>query len=631
MNEQQSAAPRKSTLDSVCDGLATLVAVAMVVFQMLVASPYLLLPTAEQCGVHWGFIAVYFLLVRPFRFKGGRIFDFALIILTVLAVLALVDMRSNLVAMGGIYTGWQKAISIIQVLVALLLGFRCMGRVLPGLCIVLLAYALWGSQLTGFFRSARMSVERLACYLMVGNEGMFGMALNTSTRFIFMFVLFGSVLGFIGAGEFFVDIAFALFGKVRGGPAQAAVYSSMLMGMVNGSGPANVVTTGTFTIPLMKKKGFDSDTAGAVEAVASNGGQIMPPVMGAVAFLMADATGIPYAQICLAALVPAVLYYLTLSSSILSYSCKNRIPVAEGDPAKTTWIVLKRGWFYFLPLLALIVLMTVGYSAQRVALFVVIGTLIMGLFIDHKRYTVKNMLGICKDTVGGMVSVSTACLLAGIITGCINITGLGLKIGAVITDVSGSSLLILGLLTAVVSIVLGMGLPTSACYIVLAILVAPAMIKLTVPVMAAHMFILYFGTISNLTPPVALAVFAATGISGGNMWRTGIQAMKMAAAGFIVPFVFLFDDSLLLNGEWLPVALALLTATVGCVILAFPLFGWAFKNLNWLERLLLLPCSIFLIMPQPLWLNGVGIVATALILGNAYRVSRQGAQSPAAA
>ena len=627
MSEQASELPQKSSLDRFYYGLAVAVAIAMVVFQLLVASPYLLLTSAVQCGVHWGFIGVYFLLTKPLRFKGGRIFDLLLIVITVISVVTLVEMRDNLVAMGGLYTKTQKMVSVAQVVIALIVGFRCVGRTLPIVCIILLAYALWGSNLTGLFRSARMSVERLAPYLMVGNEGMFGMALNTATRFIFLFVLFGSVLSFIGAGEFFVDIAFALFGKVRGGPAQAAVYSSMLMGMVNGSGPANVVTTGTFTIPLMKKTGFDKDTAGAIEAVASNGGQIMPPVMGAVAFLMADSTGIPYAQICFAALVPAVLYYGTLSSSIFSYSHRYNISIASGEHAKTAWAVFKTGWYYFLPLLALIVLMTMGYSAQRVALLTIIGTMIMGLFIDYKRFTLKNLTAICTDTVGGMVSVTTACLLAGIVTGCINVTGLGLKIGGIITAFSGSSLLLLGALSAIVSIILGMGLPTSACYIVLAILVAPAMVKLGVPLMAAHMFILYFGTISNLTPPVALAVFAATGISGGNMWKTGIQSMKMAAAGFVVPFIFIFNDALLLQGDAWDVAIAVVTAIIGCIALPFALFRWIFKDLNWLECILLLPCSIFLMMPKPLWINAVGLAGVIVIVGNAYRIARNRAPS----
>lgn len=233
----------------------------------------------------------------------------------------------------------------------------------------------------------------MSTYLMVGNEGLFGNDLSTTANFIFLFVLFGSVLSFIGAGEFFVKIAFAAFGGICGGPAQADIYSSMLMGMVNGSGAANVVTTGTFTIPLMKQTGFDKDTAGAIEAVASNGGQIMPPVMGAVAFLMADATSLPYTVICLASLLLAILYYVTLSISVVAYSHRNRIPVKETEPnAETVWRIFRSGWYYFLPIVVLIVLMVRGMSTQRAALFTILLCVVIGLATNYKRFTVKNLL-----------------------------------------------------------------------------------------------------------------------------------------------------------------------------------------------------------------------------------------------
>jgi TRAP transporter 4TM/12TM fusion protein len=393
--------------------------------------------------------------------------------------------------------------------------------------------------------------------------------------------------------------------------------------MVNGSGAANVVTTGTFTIPLMKKTGFDKDTAGAIEAVASNGGQIMPPVMGAVAFLMADATSIPYAQICKAALMPAVLYYLTLSVSVFSYSHKHQVPVAELVPGKTPGRTFKKGWYYFLPLLMLVYLMITGISAQRAALYSILLSLLIGLISDCKRFTLKNLINVCTSTADGMIAVAVACMLAGIITGVINITGFGLKISGLITTISGSNILLLSVLTAIICLIMGMGLPTSACYIVLAILVAPAMVSLNIPVISAHMFILYFGTIASLTPPVALAVFAASGISGGGMWGTGLKAMKLGAAGFLVPFIFIFDNTLLLIGQPFEVFIAVTTAIAGCTIMALALTRWIFRDLHLLESILMIPCSIFLIMPRPLWLNGVGAVGAAIVLFIAWRDSKR--------
>lgn len=323
---------KESRLDQYFSYAALLVAVAACVFQLLTASPFLVLSNSYQSGIHWGFICCYFLFKNPTKWKGSRIIDIFLVIFTVYSVYTLIQMRSSLVAVGGLYTDAQKLVAGIQLIVTLYVGYRAMGNVLPSICLLFTIYALYGYRLSGGFKAAKVSWTRFTTYLMVGTEGMFGTALNTAANFIFVFVLFGAVLGFIGAGEFFVDLAYAAFGRMRGGPAQASIYSSMLLGMVNGSGPANVVTTGTFTIPLMKKTGIDKDTAGAIEAVASNGGQLMPPVMGAVAFLMADATSIPYAKIALAAFLPAVLYYTTLSFSVISYSYKNNLPKAEKAP-----------------------------------------------------------------------------------------------------------------------------------------------------------------------------------------------------------------------------------------------------------------------------------------------------------
>lgn len=553
------------------------------------------------------------------------LFDLALIVLTILAAVEVIGLRNSNDAGSTLYTKYQYFVMIAFSFVALAVGFRALGKILPSLCILFIIYGLFGRYLPGIWECARMSVNRLGSYLAISSEGLFGSSLSTAANFIFLFVIFGSVLGFIGAGEFFVKIAFAAFGKVCGGPAQAAIYSSMLMGMVNGSGAANVVTTGTFTIPLMKRTGFDPDTAGAVEAVASNGGQIMPPVMGAVAFLMADATGMSYANVCTAALIPAVLYYLTLSVSVLAYSHKHRIPVKEPSPDdETVGQIFKKGWFFFLPIILLIAMMVMGYSTKRAALLTIILGLVIGLIHDRKKYTAKNLIALCVDSAKSMMAVSIACMIAGIIVGAINITGFGLKISGLIATISGGSILVMGILTALVCIMLGMGLPTSACYIVLSILIAPAMVAIGVSLPAAHLFVLYYGVIAAITPPVALAVFAAIGISGGSMWKTGLQAMKLAVSGLLIPFVFLWNNDILLFnpatqafGMSPIVILSVLTAFAGCSIIGLALFGWCGRDLKMPERIILVPCSVFLMMDKPLWLNGVGFVVAALVLGKA--------------
>ena len=557
--------------------------------------------------------------------------DVAIMIITVLCAKEVIALRNSNSASATLYSSYQYFIMISFVFIALCVGYRALGAILPTLCVLFIIYALFGRYLPGVWESARMSVKRLGSYLAVGSEGLFGSALSTAGSYIFLFVLFGSVLSFIGAGEFFVKIAFSTFGRVCGGPAQASIYSSMLMGMVNGSGAANVVTTGTFTIPLMKRTGFDADTAGAVEAVASNGGQIMPPVMGAVAFLMADATGMSYGNVCIAALIPAVLYYLTLSVSVLAYSHKHKIPVKEKDPnEETTWQIFKSGWFFFLPIVSLIVMMIMGYSTKRAALITIIMGLVIGLIHDYKKFTFKNLKDLCVDSASSMMAVSIACMIAGIIVGAINVTGFGLKISGLIKTLAGGSILLMGILTAIVCILLGMGLPTAACYIVLSILIAPAMVDIGVSLPAAHLFVLYYGVIAAITPPVALAVFAAVGISGGEMWKTGMQAMKLAISGLLIPFIFLYNDDLLLYnavsqtfGMTPMVVLSVITALLGCAVIGLALFGWCGRDLNFIERIILIPCAVALMLNEPLWANGAGFIVAGAIMTLAVMQSKK--------
>ena len=557
--------------------------------------------------------------------------DIAIMIITVLCAKEVIALRNSNSASATLYSSYQYFIMISFVFIALCVGYRALGAILPTLCVLFIVYALFGRYLPGVWESARMSVKRLGSYLAVGSEGLFGSALSTAGSYIFLFVLFGSVLSFIGAGEFFVKIAFSTFGRVCGGPAQASIYSSMLMGMVNGSGAANVVTTGTFTIPLMKRTGFDADTAGAVEAVASNGGQIMPPVMGAVAFLMADATGMSYGNVCIAALIPAVLYYLTLSVSVLAYSHKHKIPVKEKDPnEETTWQIFKSGWFFFLPIVSLIVMMIMGYSTKRAALITIIMGLVIGLIHDYKKFTFKNLKDLCVGSASSMMAVSIACMIAGIIVGAINVTGFGLKISGLIKTLAGGSILLMGILTAIVCILLGMGLPTAACYIVLSILIAPAMVDIGVSLPAAHLFVLYYGVIAAITPPVALAVFAAVGISGGEMWKTGMQAMKLAISGLLIPFIFLYNDDLLLYnavsqtfGMTPMVVLSVITALLGCAVIGLALFGWCGRDLNFIERIILIPCAVALMLNEPLWANGAGFIVAGAIMTLAVMQSKK--------
>lgn len=599
-------------------------AVCLTGFQMLTASPLWIVSGYVQAGVHWALVVAIYLLadMQTQQSKAKKGFNALLVALSILCVYGLFKANYTLTHKMGLYSQAEIALAVCQIVLAFMLGYKILGKALPIISAIFLAYALFGSHITGLFKTARVTIQRLAPYLLVSSEGMFGTALITCARFIFIFILFGAVLDLIGAGEFFVNIAFSLTRKAKGGAAQASIYSSMLMGMISGSGPANVVTTGTFTIPLMKKIGFDPNTAGAVEAVASGGGQIMPPVMGSVAFIMSEVTGISYGSIALAALIPAVLYYITLSGSVYAYSYKHDVSAVEDMDVRSPKEILGEGWFFLLPLIVLIGTMIMGKSAQRCALWATVSAVAVGVIFRRSMLTWDRVTAKLITIGKNMATISCACLVAGIITGCINITGFGLKISGIIELISGGNLLIMLILTMFVCLILGMGLPTSASYVVLSVLVAPAIVKMNVPKMAAHLFILHFGSIATLTPPVALAVFAACGISGGTLWKTGGQALRLAAAGLIVPFIFVYNHELLLIGEPAMIVFAVCTALIGCLVLSFALIGWGFGNLSAAERLILLACSIALIMPRPVWLNLVGMAACAVILGKRYRQFR---------
>ena len=604
----------KSRLEIIVDRIVICLAVALAAFHMLTAS-YGTWTSYVLASIHWGLIGSYIVLRHPTKIKYfGPVYDVLIIILTVVSCVYQVQMQARLVRMAGFYTSMDTIISIITVLIVLEVGRRAVGNILPAICSIFLLYCYFGKYVPGLLRTSKFTIKRIAIYLYTASDGIFGQTLYVSAKYIYLFILFGAILELTGAGQFFVNLAFSLVGRARGGPAQAAIYSSMLMGMINGSGAANVVTTGTFTIPLMKKIGIKPSTAGAVETVASSGGQIMPPVMGAVAFLMAEMTGIEYSKIAVAALVPAILYYVTLSGSVYFIARRDNISASSEDDIQPFMIVLKEGWLYGVPLILLIVLIMTNMSVQIAAFYSVLVTLVIGFIKNRKNMTIKNLLAACENAIASIAPVAAACILAGIIMGSMSLTGFGLKISSLIEHLSGGNLLFALLLSMIVSLLLGMGLPTSAAYMVLAILVAPALMNLGVSKIAAHLFLLYFGALSTITPPVALSVFAASGISGAGVWDTGWDAIKLASTGFIIPFIFAFDNSLLLLGSPVKIAIAIATAAAGCMVIAMAVSGWMMRNLNTVYRLLLMAAGICLIISDPIWINLVGLAATVLII-----------------
>lgn len=597
---------------SILDKAIILVSLLLALFHLYSASIGVM-PSFQQTAIHWGFVGAYIILTKPLKFKGGIIIDLVLIALNTFISYYQIKLQYQFILTAGIYTQTDIWISILAIVVVTLIAYRSIGSILPIIAGIFLLYSLYGYMLPGGLKTSKFTLDRIAPYLFTSSDGFFGQTLYVSAQFIYLFVLFGSILNLTGAGKFFVDIAFALTGRVKGGPAQAAVFSSMLMGTINGSGAANVVTTGTFTIPLMKKVGFSPAFSGAVETVASSGGQIFPPVMGAVAFLMAEMTGIPYGTIALAAIIPAVLYFITLAVSVYLQANKRGIE-AEKEKLYNAREIMKDGWLYLLPVIVLMYTLLTGFSAQKAGFYGIVSSVVVGFIKNRKEMTISNFSKAFKEAAGGIAPIAAACILAGVVMGVLNMTGLGLKVSSLIVQVAGGNLIIALILAMITSLILGMGLPTSAAYMVLAILVAPALVKLGVTVMGAHMFILYFGALSTITPPVALSTFAAAGIAGSGLWETGWEAIKLAATGFVIPFIFAYSPQLLLIGGTLDIVVAIITAVIGSAIFAIAINGWFTKNLNVFVRLALAVAAIMLFLANYL-LSFIGLAISVVILG----------------
>ena len=575
-----------------------------------------------QVGIHWLGIGTILVLTRPYKFKfgnipAGRILDWILIVLNAFICVYMMWMSDRLVDMPGVYINLDILVAVIMVPVEFLITYKATGKVLPIICIVFILYAVFGNHFSGYFATTSFSATRILTTLFAGGDGMFGSNLMIPARFLFLFLLFGAIMNITGAGQFFVDVANSIVGRVRGGPAQAAVYSSMLMGMVSGSGPANVATTGTFTIPLMKKTGYKAADAGAVEAVASAGGMFMPPVMGQAAFLMSQMTGIEYGIIAASAALPASLYYLCLSAVLYFIARRQRFPKPDKTKLPKLGKTLKERWYYCAPLATIVFFIFNNYSPQRAVFYAIIAALLVCLLFERHRLSWSIFYGAVRKAAISCGPMAACCMMSGVIMSMINLTGLGLKISTIISNISGGNLLIILILTAAISLLLGMGMPASAAYVVLAVLLCPAITDMGVPPIAAHLFVLMFGVMSSITPPVAMSVYTACGIAKCGMWECGGRAVTFAAAGFLVPFIFCFDQSLLLMGSTFDIAMGAITALIGVVIMGMAISGWFIRDLHMITRLLLVPCSIAMLVSGPASLlpNTIGLVGAIVVIG----------------
>jgi TRAP transporter 4TM/12TM fusion protein len=508
---------------------------------------------------------------------------------------------------------WDFAMGVILTLILLEASRRVIGWALPITAVVFLLYALFGNHLPGLLRHTGFPVETIVDQLYLTTEGIFGIPLGVSATYVILFVIFGAFLEESGTGQFFTDFASSLVGGTKGGPGKISVVSSSLFGTISGSAVANVMVDGWLTIPLMKRAGFKKDFAAAVEATASTGGQIMPPVMGAAAFVMAEYTGISYIKICLHAAIPALLYYFALFMAIhFEASRTGLLGVPKEERPVLRSVMLARGYL-FVPLAVIVYFMVSGYTPMYACIYATLSVFVVALLRAETRMGPRKILKAMEFGAKNMLPVAAACACAGVIIGVINLTGLGLKFTSLILFIAGNSLIPALIFTMLAGIVLGMGLPTTAAYIVQAALLIPALIKLNVPTIAAHMFVFYFAIISAITPPVAMAVYAAAGISGSNLWKTGLEAMRIGATGFIVPFMFVYGPSLLLIGSTGIIITTIISSSIGVIALSAGLMGWFLKEATILERLMLVIGALLLIKPG-LYTDAVGLVLLVIVI-----------------
>ncbi|MDU7151218.1 MAG: TRAP transporter permease [Peptoniphilus grossensis] len=607
----------------------TIVAILMSAFHLFTAWHGTLL-AMKQRSLHLIFAFTLGFALYPGFKKSSKdkidITDWLLIILSV-GVWGYIFFNVEAIALkGGQMSTTDMVLGVLAVLLTLEVTRRVVGPELPIVTIVFLLFAYFGRHMPGIFAHRGFNVTRIVSHMYMTTEGIMGTPLGVSSTFVFMFILFGSFLDKTGVGEFFIDFAYALTGSTRSGPAMTSVLSSGLMGSISGSSVANTVTTGAFTIPLMKSVGYKPHYAGAVEATASTGGQIMPPVMGAAAFIMADFTGFPYISIVKAAIIPAVLYYIAVGTMVHLEACKLGLKGMPRESLPKVSNILRKQGYLTLPLIAIIFMLVKQYPPTMAALTgIVIGVIVamtVSLIKKDNSFTPKDILGAMEAGAKGAVGVACACACAGMIVGVVTLTGFGLKIAEVIVQIAQGRLIPTLLLTMISSIILGMGLPTTAKYIVLATMAVPAITKLGVNLMSAHLFILYFGVVADVTPPVALAAYAGAGIAGANSMKTGFQAFKLAIGAFIIPYIFVINPHLIMidsiagtTVNWLPITAALptiATALIGTVCLAGTVESYLFGNLRIWQRIILLLAAFALLDPK-LLTDAIGLAALAFI------------------
>ncbi len=600
--------------------VVTVLAVCLSLFQLYTAG-LTALTALVQRSVHLGAILSLAFLTRPpvkraprDRFNVWWAIDLVLLSLTLYCVLYL---NINLLAIFERQGDWLPSdivVSVIGVLLVLEACRRVIGLVMTGICVSFLLYAYFGPYMPELIIHKGYSVERIASTLWLTTEGVFGIPVGVAATFVFIFVLFGAFLEVSGGGNFFIDLAYALTGRFSGGPAKTSVIASGFMGSISGSAVGNVVATGSFTIPMMKRVGYPAHVAGAIEAAASTGGQLMPPIMGAGAFLMAEFTNTSYLEIIKVALIPAVLYYITVLMFVHFEAKKGGLHGQPKESLPKALVVLRENLHFLIPVGVLIAALLSHVSPMKAGFYAVVSTWLASLARRKSRMGPEKLLEALEKGARGAVVVSVACAAAGIIVGMVTLTGLGLKFSGLVLDLSMGIKVFAILLIGLASLVLGMGLPVTASYIVLVILAGPALEEMGVPVLVAHMIVFWYSQDANVTPPVSLASFAGAGIAGANPMRTAFVSWKLAKGLYIIPIVMAYRP-LLLNGPPMEVFLTVAATTAGLISFAAALDRYLLREATWLETGLFAGAALALFWPHLASdLVGYVLLTTAVVL-----------------
>lgn len=620
--EEKDADMRMRSYDGFFNWSIVILLVAWTIFQLYFTTIGVM-DAITLRAYHAMFLLSFTFLLYPTYKKEKKkrnfppIYDILLCLLTIIIFSYMIINYQRVAMTGGFLSTMDLIVAGVGILLVLEAGRRTSGN-LALLALVFLLFNFWGKFVPGTLGHSGFSMKRVLSHMFWGSQGIFGVGIGVSATYIFLFVLFGSFLKYSGFSQFINDIALTLVGRSPGGPAKVAVLASALLGMINGSAIANVATTGTITIPLMKKTGYKPEFAAAVEAVASTGGQFAPPIMGAVGFVMAEFLGVNYVQVMIAAFLPAFLYYLGIIVSVHLEAKKLGLKGLSKENIPNAMKVMKERGHLITPLIVLMGMMLAGYTPLFSAVAAIFSTVLASWFRKETRMDLNTIVMAIVEGAKGAIGVGISCVIIGLIIGTVSLTGLGLNFGYVILKVVGEGQLFLGgFMVMIMSTILGMGVPGVAAYVIVAAVAVPVLMNVGATPMAAHMFCLIYACLSNITPPVAMSSYVAAGIAKSNQTKTSLIAVKLGITGFILPFFFLNNPILLLgsveNTPLLVTLRALLTASIGVVSLSAGLEGMLIKKCSMITRILLMVVGFLAIDPK-LQTDLLGIALLALVI-----------------